>query len=568
MQQYRNNVQDQLGNALASVTVTVNILPAGTPATIFSDDGVTPKANPFTNDSDGEFFFYAANGRYDIELTGPLTESIPDIILFDEDNLFTPLRILTDIVTADPPTVEAVTGNYEIWDFDNTTQLFNLGFVGSNRILIRNYMESGEMRLQVVPTGGGGFQNILVGDPDGTTDLFNGNDNVKRMSMLTAGRVELFSNTSTDVENRFIAFSHQDGVDRGQIGHRTTDAVLAMHNMIHGGALVLSAEDAGGNFRTILNADPDAATTLNADTDLILQRNVGENFITAVAGGNATIFSTLNEPGIVLIPNSETQLFANDIKRFSALITGGVAVISDGNVDNEDRFVGYYQQGGTRRAVTGFLSGSSILHVRNEVHGSALWLQGEQAGGSIVEFLRGLPDTTTVLVANTNAEIHVNATEDAIICRANGAVELMYDNVLQMATRVDGSTFITRGQVRHADGNMRDIGLATLVLAEIDVDDNLERQNSHKLIHKDAGVATSFELQNDSNIPTGTTWMIANEDTEDITIDATTNSSTLKWYDGLGAALPTGDRTLAQGGVCTVYKRGVNEYFIWGTGLS
>ena len=358
MQQYRNNVQDQLGNALSSVLVTVNILPAGTPATIFSDNGVTPKSNPFTNDSDGEFSFYAANGRYDIELTGPLTESIPDIILFDEDNLFTPLRILTDIVTADPPTVEAVTGNYEIWDFDNTTQLFNIGFVGSNRILIRNYMESGEMRLQVVPTGGGGFQNILVGDPDGTTDLFNGNDNVKRLSMLTAGRVELFSNTSTDVENRLIAFSHQDGVDRAQVGHRTTDDIFSVHNMIHGGNLQLTAEDAGGNFRSILVGDPDGATTLNADTDLVLQRNVGENFITAVAGGNATIFSTLNEPGIVLIPNSETQLFANDIKRFSALITGGVAVISDGNVDNEDRFIGYYQQGGTRRAVTGFLSGS------------------------------------------------------------------------------------------------------------------------------------------------------------------------------------------------------------------
>src|SRR5262245_36578250 len=54
---------------------TVTVYQAGTTnlATIFSDNLSTPtsKANPFTASvSDGSFFLYAANGRYDIQFSG------------------------------------------------------------------------------------------------------------------------------------------------------------------------------------------------------------------------------------------------------------------------------------------------------------------------------------------------------------------------------------------------------------------------------------------------------------------------------------------------------------------
>lgn len=53
----------------ASVTVYT---PPGTLnlASIFSDDGVTPLANPFTVDANGFGFFYAANADYDVRLSG------------------------------------------------------------------------------------------------------------------------------------------------------------------------------------------------------------------------------------------------------------------------------------------------------------------------------------------------------------------------------------------------------------------------------------------------------------------------------------------------------------------
>lgn len=67
---------------------TVNVYNAGTLvlATIYSDNSLTPKANPFTASVTGYFFFYGANGRYDVTFSGgglaaPLT--FGDVLLAD-----------------------------------------------------------------------------------------------------------------------------------------------------------------------------------------------------------------------------------------------------------------------------------------------------------------------------------------------------------------------------------------------------------------------------------------------------------------------------------------------------
>jgi len=57
---------------IPSCTVTVYVAGTLTPATIYADRATTPtpKANPFTANSAGEWFFYAAAGRYDVRLSG------------------------------------------------------------------------------------------------------------------------------------------------------------------------------------------------------------------------------------------------------------------------------------------------------------------------------------------------------------------------------------------------------------------------------------------------------------------------------------------------------------------
>lgn len=51
-------------------TVQVLIFASQLPATLFSDDGITPKSNPTFTDNTGRFDFYVADGRYTLIVTG------------------------------------------------------------------------------------------------------------------------------------------------------------------------------------------------------------------------------------------------------------------------------------------------------------------------------------------------------------------------------------------------------------------------------------------------------------------------------------------------------------------
>lgn len=73
-------------------TVTVYLHGTTTIATIYSDNNMTPTplANPFTATTSGQWAFYAANGHYDVLLSGgtspnamPATVTYSDLILFD-----------------------------------------------------------------------------------------------------------------------------------------------------------------------------------------------------------------------------------------------------------------------------------------------------------------------------------------------------------------------------------------------------------------------------------------------------------------------------------------------------
>lgn len=66
---YSNVAQDQNGRAIVGASITVYQAGTTTTATIYADNGVTTKANPFTTGIDGIYDFYAADGLYDIKIT-------------------------------------------------------------------------------------------------------------------------------------------------------------------------------------------------------------------------------------------------------------------------------------------------------------------------------------------------------------------------------------------------------------------------------------------------------------------------------------------------------------------
>lgn len=108
MKKYHDIVLDNSGNAVLGATITVTDNGGGA-STIYSDNGITVQANPFTASSvDGAYSFYASNGRYDINITatGFTTENLTDITLYDPDDLET-IADLRAIPSA--PTIEIAT---------------------------------------------------------------------------------------------------------------------------------------------------------------------------------------------------------------------------------------------------------------------------------------------------------------------------------------------------------------------------------------------------------------------------------------------------------------------------
>lgn len=98
---------------------TVTVYPAGsnTPVAgslIYSDNGVTSKGNPFTSGTNGYWFFYAANGRYDVTISGgglaaPFT--FGDILLADP---FSTAGAVYSIIAGNHINVDVPTGNVTV----------------------------------------------------------------------------------------------------------------------------------------------------------------------------------------------------------------------------------------------------------------------------------------------------------------------------------------------------------------------------------------------------------------------------------------------------------------------
>jgi hypothetical protein len=87
MQKFEHNLTANTSGALrplagASVTVTDNA--NGLPAALYSDNGMTPLAQPLTTDNTGYFGFYAADGKYTLTFSGPRFATFTRQILLED----------------------------------------------------------------------------------------------------------------------------------------------------------------------------------------------------------------------------------------------------------------------------------------------------------------------------------------------------------------------------------------------------------------------------------------------------------------------------------------------------
>jgi hypothetical protein len=115
--QYSGSSSARVQRSFTNATVTVYNAGTTTLSTIYSNGGMTiSKSNPFTTDSTGYYYFYAANGRYDIkfsgtDITSPFTLS--DILVTNIINspaTTTTLGLVTLSVAPANPAIPVVVG--------------------------------------------------------------------------------------------------------------------------------------------------------------------------------------------------------------------------------------------------------------------------------------------------------------------------------------------------------------------------------------------------------------------------------------------------------------------------
>lgn len=112
---------------------TVTVYAAGTTnlSTIYSDNSSTPKANPFTASADGSWFFYAADGRYDVKFSGggittPWTLS--DVLLDDAAAAGAPVTSVFGRTGA----VTGTSGDYSFAMLSGTASVAQLPVLGGD----------------------------------------------------------------------------------------------------------------------------------------------------------------------------------------------------------------------------------------------------------------------------------------------------------------------------------------------------------------------------------------------------------------------------------------------------
>jgi len=207
---------------------------------------------------------------------------------------------------------------------------------------------------------------------------------------------------------------------------------------------------------------------------------------------------------------------------------------------------------------------------------SANWTWDTNAGGS----LKMSDGTDTIIWSAVSGTVTVQPTGGMTTVDFNLAVTANSFGGITEANLVDKSAteaiagtwtldgavttsdYGTGGRVKDGTDVSRPVGFNVMPVYEIDAADTFDLAHNGMIWHKDAGGALSFTFANDATIPQGATWVVHNDDTEDLTLAQ--SGTTIYWLEA-GAAPSSGNVTIEQGGIVTLYKYSDAVAWAWGS---
>lgn len=361
-------------------------------------------------------------------------------------------RINTDISTATPPTSEAVTGAYDIYDADDTDLLADLGYIASNTLRIKNYMHGGPIQLRGEDTGGTP-QTIFQGDPDSWAAMyFNGTVKIR----TDTDGLWVYSNQAVATPpiahtgTARLRIVDADGTDTLADLSFIAGDTLTLYNRIHGSAINMIAENAAGSQAVLFIGSPDGSAALYyagsdriatgptglaairsdaspglgaaQSSQLMFEQNDGTDLgyvgfqnqtdlsirnlnhggpISMAAENNAGTLRTI----LIADPDSSIDIYSpqDGVVRASTNTTGRFLVHSDGNTDSEGRNLNLAHQDGTVRGQFGYIDANGELIIRNLVTDDDFLVRVTSTAGGTEAYIRADAGLRGVSLYSENA---------------------------------------------------------------------------------------------------------------------------------------------------------------------
>ena len=157
----------------------------------------------------------------------------------------------------------------------------------------------------------------------------------------------------------------------------------------------------------------------------------------------------------------------------------------------------------------------------------------------------------------------------AIIIDPLGAVGIGFNSVIQAQAQNADADHTTSGlEVFDHNNTFIDVGFNLMPVIEQDISDTLDETHVSNMLHRDAAGSITLTLPSGTSgaiPPVGSLINMTNENAAGtMTISAT---GTLRFFDGSGTP-GTGNRTLGEGGMASVYHYSSTEWWIWGFGIT
>lgn len=308
------------------------------------------------------------------------------------------VRIAGSVTTANPPTTEAADSRMTLFGSAFGSSLADVGFFGSNSLLLRNYMRGGPIELRAVDAGGTS-RTLMIADPDTNTTLYAAGVANFRVqgggAVRIIGDINVASPPTSELVTARLDFVDADNTDFiGRVGFDGNNTFI-VNNFMNGGSIHLKADNSAN------------ASTLMATFD----------------------------------PDATASLYYAGIRRLHTASAGQVALRSDTNTAAETRALVLQYQDGTDKALLGH-TGGSTLRISNRIASGIVQLDAYNSGSVTTTIMTGNPDGSTVLYGVGVAAVIVTGTG---IVRIRGSINT--------ATPPTTEAVLARIELYDADGS-------------------------------------------------------------------------------------------------------------------